>query len=138
MILCETNPAARSEILSKVSGIEGLIWKSSLKLDNEILEAAGPQLKSISCMSEKYEKIDIIEITRRGIPIGYTPTVASDAIADMAIGLMIAAARRFHEGRLKIEQLRNCISMDKFIYSTYYFALDLNGNPGRCGCWDKI
>lgn len=135
MILCERN---RSEILSKISGIEGLIWQTSEKLDEEILDAAGPLLKSISCMSREYDNIDITEITRRGIPAGYTPSVASDAIADMAIGLMIAAARRFHEGRLKIEQLRNCISINKYIYFINYFVLDRNGNQVQCGCWDKI
>lgn len=43
------------------------------------------------------------EVKRRGIPLGYTPTVLNDAVADIALGLLIAAARRFHEGRLKIE-----------------------------------
>lgn len=42
------------------------------------------------------------EFKKRGIKLGYTPNVLSDAVADLAIGLMISAARRFREGYLKI------------------------------------
>lgn len=44
----------------------------------------------------------MIEINRRGIVLGNAPVVQTDATADLAIGLMIAANRRFHEGRLSI------------------------------------
>lgn len=46
--------------------------------------------------------MDVAEFKRRGIPLGYTPNVLSDAVADLAVGLLIAAARRFHEGFSKI------------------------------------
>lgn len=36
--------------------------------------------------------------------MGYTPGVLNDAVADMAVGLMIAAGRRFHEGELRIRR----------------------------------
>lgn len=46
--------------------------------------------------------VDIPKIKRRKIDLGYTPGVLNDAVADIAIGLMIGAARRFHEGSMKI------------------------------------
>lgn len=54
-------------------------------------------------MSAGLDYVDLPEIRRRNIPIGYTPNVLDSAVSDMAIGLLIAASRRFHEGRLKIE-----------------------------------
>lgn len=43
------------------------------------------------------------EVKRRGIPLGHTPGVLSNTVADLAVGLMIAASRRFTEGRWKME-----------------------------------
>lgn len=60
-------------------------------------------MKSISAKSAGIDYIDVAEVKRRGIPLGSTPGVLNDAVADIAVGLMVAAARRFHEGRLKIE-----------------------------------
>lgn len=54
-------------------------------------------------MSAGIDYVDVPEVKRRNIPIGYTPQVLDNAVADMAVGLMIAAGRRFHEGRVKIE-----------------------------------
>lgn len=53
-------------------------------------------------MSAGLDYVDIPEVKRRNIALGYTPGVLNDAVADMAIGLMIAAGRRFHEGEMKI------------------------------------
>lgn len=92
--------------MSKISGIDGLVWITHQPLNSEVLDAAGPQLKSIATMSVGYDHIDVKEIKSRGLPISNTPSVLNDAVADIATGLMIAASRRFHEGRLKIEQLR--------------------------------
>ena len=58
----------------------------------------GPQLKSISTKSAGIDYVDVAEVKRRGIPLGYTPMVLSDAVADLAVGLLVAAARRFYEG----------------------------------------
>lgn len=55
-------------------------------------------------MSAGIDYVDLEEVRRRNIPIGYTPQVLDNAVADMAVGLMIAAGRRYHEGRLKIEK----------------------------------
>lgn len=71
-------------------------------MNAEALDAAGPQLKSISTKSAGIDYVDVAEVKRRGIKLGYTPSVLNDAVADLGVGLMIAAARRFHEGFLKI------------------------------------
>jgi len=94
----------REDLLSKLRGMDGVFWGSHDKLDAEALDAVGPQLKSLSTMSVGIDYVDLNEVKRRKIPLGYTPTVLNDAVADIGVGLAIAASRRFHEGRCKIEQ----------------------------------
>lgn len=67
-------------------------------LNGEILDSAGPQLKVIVTGTAGYDYVDLNELERRGIKFAYTPNVPNDAVADLAIGLMIAAGRRFAEG----------------------------------------
>lgn len=64
----------------------------------------GPQLKAVSTKSAGIDYVDLAEVKRRNVLLGSTPIVLNNAVADIAVGLMIAAARRFHEGRLKIEK----------------------------------
>ncbi|XP_058815946.1 glyoxylate reductase/hydroxypyruvate reductase-like [Topomyia yanbarensis] len=93
---------SRDEILGETSGAEGILWLTSDRLDGEVLDIAGPQLKVISTMTSGMDYVDAEQFRQRSIALGYTPKVVNDPVADIAIGLMIAAARRFHEGRLKI------------------------------------
>lgn len=68
-----------------------------------VSSSVGPQLRSISTKSAGIDYVDVDEVKRRGIPLGYTPHVLNDAVADIAVGLLISAARRFYEGRRKID-----------------------------------
>lgn len=104
VIFCDGVPPKRDEILRKSVGVDAILWATHAKLDAEALDAAGSQLKSLSTMSAGIDYVDLAEVRRRNIPIGYTPGVLDNAVADMAIGLMIGAGRRYHEGRLKIEK----------------------------------
>jgi lactate dehydrogenase-like 2-hydroxyacid dehydrogenase len=99
--ICEK--LTREELLKKSKGVDGIFWASHSPLDVEALNAAGPQLKAISTMSVGLDYVDLEEIKKRKLPLGYTPNVLNDAVADLGVGLAIAAGRRFHEGRLKIE-----------------------------------
>lgn len=94
----------RSDILKKVKGVDGLLWASLDKLNAEVLDAAGPQLKSISVKSAGLDYVDVAEIKRRNISLGYTPILPSEPTGEIAIGLALAAARRFHNGRLNMEK----------------------------------
>lgn len=103
MIICEGLPEpTREEILSKSQGVDGILWATHERLDDEALDRAGPQLKAISTKSAGIDYVDVEAVKRRGIPLGYTPSVLNDAVADLAVGLLIAAARRFREGFVKI------------------------------------
>lgn len=90
--------------MNKAKGVHGILWVTTEKLNNEVLDAAGPQLKAISTMSVGIDFVNVEQVKSRKIALGYTPDVLNEAVADVTIGLMIAASRRFHEGRLQIEK----------------------------------
>lgn len=101
VIICES--LERKEILTKAKGVDGIVWTTHAKLDSEACDAAGPQLKVVSTMSVGLDFVDIDELKRRKIRLGYTPNVLNDSVADIGIGLALAASRRFLEGRRTIE-----------------------------------
>ncbi|GAB1865286.1 Glyoxylate reductase/hydroxypyruvate reductase [Camponotus japonicus] len=95
---------AREEVLKALPGHDAVFLVDKTKIDSEFLDVAGPNLKVVSTMSAGYDHLDVPEIKRRGIKIGYTPMVLSAAVAEIAILLMLSAARRAYEGRTLLEQ----------------------------------
>ncbi len=67
------------------------------RIDAEVLDAAGPQLKVVSNHAVGFDNIAVAEATARGIPVGNTPDILTDATADFAFALLLAAARRIPE-----------------------------------------
>jgi len=86
-------PPNREELIRSVKGCMGIVSLLSDRIDGEVMEAAGPNLRVISNYAVGVNNIDLAEAVRRGISVGNTPGVLTDATADMAVGLLIAAAR---------------------------------------------
>ncbi len=86
----------RNLLLDKVRDAEGLHVMIFDQIDEELL-AAAPRLKVVSTMAVGVNNIDLAACTRRGIRVGYTPGVVTEATADFAIALMLAASRRIYE-----------------------------------------
>jgi glyoxylate reductase len=57
-----------------------------------------PRLRAISNYAVGWDNIDVEAASERGIPVGNTPDVLTEATADLTFGLMLAAARRVAEG----------------------------------------
>ena len=91
-------PPSRAEMLVNVVGCEGLLSLLTDRIDAELMDRAGTQLKVISNMAVGYDNIDVQEAQRRGIAVGNTPGVLTETTADLAFSLMCAAARRIAEG----------------------------------------
>jgi len=62
----------------------------------------GPQLKVVATQSVGLDHVDVAECARRNIPVGYTPDVLTDAVAEATIALTLATARRYKEGSCNI------------------------------------
>ncbi|XP_017548879.1 glyoxylate reductase/hydroxypyruvate reductase [Pygocentrus nattereri] len=91
-------PVPRAELLKGVEGAHGLLCLLSDRIDAEVLDAAGPNLKVISTMSVGFDHLAIDEIKKREIRVGYTPDVLTDATAELTVALLLATARRLPEG----------------------------------------
>jgi glyoxylate/hydroxypyruvate/2-ketogluconate reductase len=62
-------------------------------IDAEVI-AACPKLKLVANIGVGYDNIDVTAAQARGIAVTNTPGAMDDAVADLAVGLMLAAARR--------------------------------------------
>lgn len=97
-------PPSRAELLQHVEGCDGILSLLSDRIDAEVFQQAGPQLRVVSNYAVGFNNIDVREAHSRGIRVGNTPGVLTEATADIAAGLILATARRFSES---IDQVRN-------------------------------
>ncbi len=90
-------PPSREVLLEKVRGMDGLLCLLTDRIDGEVLDAAGAQLKVVSNHAVGFDNIVVPAATVRRIPVGNTPGILTDATADFAFALLMSAARRVNE-----------------------------------------
>jgi glyoxylate reductase len=90
-------PPDHDTLRQKVAGCDGLVSLLTDRIDGALLDAA-PRLKVVSNYAVGFNNIDVPAATARGVCVGNTPGVLTDATADMAFCLLIAAARRLLDG----------------------------------------
>jgi len=95
-----TGPSALSmaEIQAQAAGKEGILVCPTDKVDEALILSLPESVKMIATFSVGYEHIDLNAAKARGIVVSNTPDVLTDCTADIALLLMLAAARRAHEG----------------------------------------
>ncbi|KAJ1980836.1 hypothetical protein H4R34_002306 [Dimargaris verticillata] len=89
---------SKEELIAKVQGVHGIVCITDDCMDADVMDAAGPTLKVISTVSVGFNHIDVPEAKRRGIALGYTPDVLTDATAEIAVALTLGICRRVVEG----------------------------------------
>lgn len=88
----------REELLDYVRGADCLVTLLTERVDGELLDAAGPQLKVVANVAVGYNNIDVPACEERGVTATNTPGVLTEATADTAFALMLMATRRLGEG----------------------------------------
>jgi len=83
----------REKLFENVRGVDALICMLGDKIDSEVMDAAGPNLKVISCYSVGHDHVDIYEATKRKIAVTNTPNVLANTTADLTFSLILTAAR---------------------------------------------
>ena len=91
-------PRSREALLEAVQHADVLVPTVTDRIDQTLIEQAGPQLKLIASFSNGVDNIDIDAAARRGITVTNTPNVLTEDTADMAMALILAVPRRLAEG----------------------------------------
>lgn len=90
---------AKEELIGslKEQNYDALFCLLTDKIDGEVMDAFGPQLKVVANMAVGFDNIDTLEATKRGILITNTPDVLTDTVAEHTFALMLAIAHRITE-----------------------------------------
>jgi glyoxylate reductase len=89
-------PPPYETLRDRVKDCDGLVSLLTDRIDGPLLDAA-PRLKVVSNFAVGFNNVDVPACTARGVCVGNTPGVLTDATADTAVTLMLAAARRLPE-----------------------------------------
>ena len=88
----------RDRLLREIVGKVAAITLLTDKVDDELLDAAGSDLRIVANYAVGFDNIDVDACTRRGVMATNTPEVLTETTADTAWALMMASARRVAEG----------------------------------------
>ncbi len=91
-------PPAREELLGRVAGQDGLMLMLTDRVDDELLDAAGPQLRIVADYAVGIDNVDVEACRRRGVVVSNTPDVLTETTAELTIAIMLALLRRVAEG----------------------------------------
>jgi glyoxylate reductase len=87
----------REELLPLVAGADAILTLLGDRVDGELLDAAGPQLRCVANVAVGYDNVDLEAAARRGVAVANTPGVLDDATADLTMALILAGCRRLGE-----------------------------------------
>ncbi len=88
----------RDELLKRVAGVDILVSILTDKIDTELFDAAGPQLKMVANYAVGFDNVDVAEAKKRGIIVTNAPTPEiNESVAEHAIALIFALAHRIVE-----------------------------------------
>jgi glyoxylate reductase len=96
-------PPSPAELRAALAEAEGLLCNLTDRIDEELL-AAAPRLRVIANYAVGSDNIDLEAARARGIPVGVTPDVLTDATAEIAIALMLSVARRLPEAAAAVRE----------------------------------
>ncbi len=91
-------PPARDELLRRVAGKDGLMLMLTDRVDDELLDAAGPGLRIVANYAVGIDNVDLDACRRRGVVVSNTPGVLTETVAELTIALALALLRRVAEG----------------------------------------
>jgi glyoxylate reductase len=93
-----TEAIPRQDLLRLVAGADAILTLLHDRVDEELLQAAGPRLRCVANVAVGHDNVDLEAAARHGVAVTNTPGVLDDATAGLTIGLLLAATRRIAEG----------------------------------------
>ncbi len=98
--------ATREQLLELVPGASALIPDPTVPVDGELLDAAGEQLKVSANFAVGYDNVDLEACRERGVIVTNTPDVLTQATAELALALTLAAGRRMSDAERDLREGR--------------------------------
>ncbi len=86
-------PPSPQELRAEAAASDGLLTLLTDRVDAALLEAAAPRLRVVANYAVGSDNVDLAAAERHGVTVGVTPDVLTDATADLALALLLAAAR---------------------------------------------
>lgn len=90
-------PLDRSWLAEHVRGAAAVVADPTVRVDGDLLDRAGPTLRVVANFAVGVDNIDLEAVRARGLRATNTPDVLTNATAELAVGLMLAAGRRIVE-----------------------------------------
>jgi glyoxylate reductase len=91
-------PLTAEELLEKAKGVDALLSLLTDKINGDVVDAIGPQLKIVSNYAVGFDNINVDEVTQRGVVVTNTPCdEVNEAVAEHTWSLMLSLARRLVE-----------------------------------------
>ncbi len=118
-------PPSRDELLARAAGRDGLMTMLTDRIDDELLDAAGPQLRVVANFAVGFDNVDVPACTRRGVIVSNTPDVLTQATAELTIALMLALVRRVAEGDRLVRRREDWIWAPNMMLGRGLTGLDL-------------
>lgn len=97
VVFPETDVFSKEEVIRLLPGFDAFLPSFQFKVDRDIIDAAAPGVKIIANYGVGYNNIDVDYATERGIVVTNTPDPVIEPTAELALALMLAAARRISE-----------------------------------------
>jgi len=88
---------SKEELLEGVKGVDAILSVLTEEINGEVMDVAGKQLKIIANYAVGYNNINVAEAKERNIIVTNTPGVLTDTVADHAVAMIFAIARRIPE-----------------------------------------
>ena len=100
----EDKKLSSDTIIQQSQYVDAILCAPGDQIGADLIATLSPTVKIIATFSVGYEHIDVAAAARRGICVTNTPGVLTDATADIALLLMLGAARRAYEGERLIRE----------------------------------
>lgn len=94
----EVSVLDREVLIKNVKNVDALLCMLGDKIDSDVMDSAGSNLRIISCYSVGYDHVDIKEADKRNIIVTNTPNVLANTTADLTFSLILSAARNIVNG----------------------------------------
>jgi len=94
--------ATHEDLMALAPGVDAIVADPAVPVDEALIEAAGERLRIVANYAVGYDNVDMDACRRRGIAVTNTPGVLTNATAELALALTVAAARRINEAEAEL------------------------------------